>query len=861
MATPIYRNIIKYFGNKADDYLANVKLNRIPDEYLRSVDESLGANPKQIIGNEGAFLDASEEGVRNVLRMQFTNARKAELTTSLNSHLKDLKPGQDYMNNVSGFFDLKIKNATFGYEERQNLFVSQLENGIQKEGGTEAYNLYNVLFNYPKTGFDKFGYSQKDVFLALANENFAKSPQLKAIAKVYKKTNKEFSDGLKSMIFSGYIDDHVTSFAPNAQVAQSLGEDAMTEALMKYTVGFGSTEQARKMVNKYMKSLIKAQNPASRFKFPQQQLKFKEGIEGVTDQFELYKFLNGVTEEDSILRRLFANRERQMQRAYFFREFGEDPKAMISEMFSKLKKGQNLTDVELLAEREGKVLRTLELGLGQGYNEPGTMRYVAEGINKFTSAVFGSGGSGVRNHFLDYTLHPLSFMEGLFTKETTAEFFMSRMYKPISFLASNLKQFNNPDGLRSQLNSFLNTFSFASTNNTLLKDYGIRMEHFLGTTLKSGKNLSKGRQAAEVFNESMGRLNAFIQNVTGNTIHYDASSALNVWNTAFGFSELVLKNNTYKEFLRAAGPKGEKYLKLVFDLGENEFAAIKEAYSTLAFDVPVNDLKKKLGFQGGKVLLPRNFRDIPLNIVNKYRKKGETVSGFRSRLETSYHSFLAHQRNAIQTNLSRSNKIIDQGIARGTFIDLLLRNFAKFFDITHAQHYDGLRTMMSVGLYGSPFDTGFNASMMNRKGAGYWARAIGYYGSGGLMVTWLKDILNGFQPREIDGEEAMMILAGSGAFGIPGSIMGGFGYGNVGPSYFGSSTIGTVVDKTGKAVADWKNPYRSAKAVQDLTGVGKLWWNKGAVDYVLRSAFLDKGERKNLDKWYKENFGSEYLLQ
>ena len=202
-AAPIFKNITRYFGKKADKYIQTAKSNLIPDDFLRAVDENLGVNPTLFAGNKNAFMDASEEGVKATLRKQYTAAREKELFNSIDTHLKDLKPGQDLRDNVGGFFETKIKNATFGYEERQNLFVSQLENGILKEGGQESLNLYNILFNYPKTGNEKFGYSQRDIFLALADENFEKSPQLKSISRVYKKVNDEFKEGLRNMIYSG----------------------------------------------------------------------------------------------------------------------------------------------------------------------------------------------------------------------------------------------------------------------------------------------------------------------------------------------------------------------------------------------------------------------------------------------------------------------------------------------------------------------------------------------------------------------------------------------------------------------------------------------------------------------------------
>ena len=416
--------------------------------------------------------------------------------------------------------------------------------------------------------------------------------------------------------------------------------------------------------------------------------------------------------------------------------------------------------------------------------------------------------------------------------------------------------------MRESLTEMLDLFGFATSNNALFQTQGLRRENFFGDVLDVKGEKSMTEKIGRVFNDFAGKMNYFMQGISGNIAHYDATTAVNILNNSSAFSSLILKRVRYKDFLDSMGLKGVRTLDWHFGIGENEFNALKDSFRSISKVLPASKVRTVLGFGDQRVLLPTMLSEMPDDVARKYKKNTETINQFKERLRVSYHSLLTHQRNMSQTGLYRGNRIVDQSLARGTFIDLILRPFAKFFNITEAQHYDGLRVGLSMSLYGSPYNTNYGATLLNRKGLGYWARAVGLYGSGAYATLMAKDILSGREPRALTPKQMGLIMASSGVGGIPFSLFTQTFYSGArkGGNYYGDSPLGSLLSDTRKLydAATDADPYKFVKFVQNSSGVGKLWWVKGTTDHLIRHTFLDDGERLALEKWYADELKSPF---
>ena len=108
--------------------------------------------------------------------------------------------------------------------------------------------------------------------------------------------------------------------------------------MTKYTLI--SLEGATKIANDYFKAATKYGPQRGKISFPKRQLQFADGREGLVNQFHFYKTITGLDDSNSgVLERLIYHKEKVLQKAYFFKEFGMHPEETINKIYQKMKKG------------------------------------------------------------------------------------------------------------------------------------------------------------------------------------------------------------------------------------------------------------------------------------------------------------------------------------------------------------------------------------------------------------------------------------------------------------------------------------------------------------------------------------------
>jgi len=834
-----------------------------------------GASPR-VLGKFGEFLDSKivsytpeqikqEDFVKSFtvrkLKEDIAFAHSAQreqfLGEKLADHLSELKEGQDFFDHAGGFFQERLKTTTASLEEHHRAFISSFYKDMQDGIGQEAVTIFNDFMQNTKKASQKHGISEYEIFSALLNPNAlgkdqvtSKTPILQKIGLLWKEYDEAHIQQIQDISLIEGRKDHLVSLTPSSFAMKSIGQEGFADILLEHTEL--TAKEAASYSKFYFDGLDNVKSKRITYDFSSRNLRFNSD----QDMYEFFRKVSGVEEDGpGLLTHILYNKERNLQKAYIYKEFGNDPEATIDKVFSRIQMGESPEVVKELAERKKRVIKTLELALGKDYTEYSTLKYYAEAVDKFTSATLGAVKSILRNAFIDFSAHPTIFKEALFSEQTAGRFMLDRVVRPFQAMFQNLRgKLGNKEfeQMRAELDEILHLFNFASTNNAQFQGMGFKMENFFGYNLEPLSD--RVAQTGYNLNLYMGKFNELLQRVSGNLFHYDSVTAMNLFTNSAGFTNVLKRSVNYEGFLDALGNKGRDYLDAVFDIGESEFLALKTIKPSV---VKTTSLSKSLGFERDlSIIVPADIRFMSDEVAEKYKRTGETVSEFKKRLEISYHALLSNQRHLSQTVLTRANRLTPRGINKGTMIDLLLRPFSKFWDISQAQ-FDGLRTGMAIAQHGNPFDIGLVKGATDAALRKRWAKAFAFYGSMGVMTVWLKDILALREPRDIDLANFLTITANAGVLGVPGSLIGQSSFKTSG-GFYGNSPLGSLIHSVQTA---GRNPYKFSKFLKDFSGFGRLWYSQGISDYFLRQAFLDSSDLANLDRWYTEELGSSLFFE
>ena len=761
-----------------------------------------------------------------------------------------------------GIFYHKTLSMSLAVEEKHRYFSSVFSNAVAKRGGEKAFNILQDFHTDPKRALSKYGLEERDLFKALRDPTSIEDENLRAIGESFREMDSEYVKYVEGLSHIGEVEKYILPLVPSDTALRALGVDGYAALLMKHLTHVD--EDIALAVAEKTLNANKSKDLYNIKITPSKSRDFFDGLLGdgndgkkvgfrsLDDEYDFIKaIMGGEDSESSVLSKALQHKELQLTKAFVFTEFGADPRKTIRKTFdhviNKYEGSDKVDLVKTLASHEEYVVKTIELAMGKGYQETSTFRLYMEALSKYVSGVFGAPASFVRQIFTDTTGQSLTVSKALLDDSTLPGHIHSKMFKPLQTLFTVAATGGKDSPLRKELTNLLQIFGFSTTQNSLFKGMGVKMESFFGSVALQGSG-SKLDDFGVTLNNLAGRLNGKINDLSGNSLHFDTLTMVNTWNAANAFSRLVF-NKSWDEWSKTLG-KRANYLEDMFDIGENEFRALKEVPKT-SVDIP--NLEKHLGLkQGDGIILPSEIRNMPEEVANKYKRPTETTDRFKTRLEKSYFSLLLDERQTQQVTVTRANRFVSRGLTKGTAIDLLLRPFTQFADISNEQ-YQAIKRGLSVSLYGNPWELGY-APKNRKEFLEGWGRAYAFYTGFGLSVLWAKDLLAGRQPGKISKQKIYQASTGSGVMGIPGMVLGSLSFGKKG--FFGNTPTGGLIDTIAKAR---KGPYNAFKAVQRGSGVGKLWWASGVTDFVGKRAFLSEQSRKNMDRWYQKHTGSRSI--
>ena len=311
----------------------------------------------EIFPHESTLEDLTLDSVKQSVRKGYSLQRERELSDVLGKVVKDAEANKlDVNHNTFEFFNTRIKTTSGALEEEHKAFVGRLETEIANTGGREAYNIFQLGFSNPKSLKKNFGISNEDVFLALADPNLASNPILRTIGTAYRKLDSNFASRIKNISVMGELDDYVVPLSPNPNVVESLGRKGFTEVLTRYTKM--SPERAESIAEGYFDQLASKGPDKTKIKFHSRDLVFDQGEKGLRDQYQFYKIVSGLNDDNAgILERVVYHKEKTLQKAYFFREFGESPVETINKIYQKAKEGAGEEKLKKLSEYQKKNLK------------------------------------------------------------------------------------------------------------------------------------------------------------------------------------------------------------------------------------------------------------------------------------------------------------------------------------------------------------------------------------------------------------------------------------------------------------------------------------------------------------------------
>ena len=842
----------KNFKGGIKTFTSQMEMNKIPKVLQNKVVQHINAYGDAFF-DEDSFKNFTVDSAREVLDTSHSRETIKTLAKGAENVVEPIKDkiGFNNITRLKNYFDMVVDSSSALGSEANKKVLGDFEKRLFDLEGRNGISIYNNLAKRPTKVYNALGITGKDVYVALADPDMAKNRILKNLGVAFRETDKEVTNSLERIsLFTGRK-GFVLSFNPDPLRVESLGYLGLTDALRKYTVL--AENQIGGFAEKYLET-ARSGGKSLHTQFPSRLLKFRKGVEGLEDQYELLKVLTGLEDQDSLLELILKEKENNINRAYLYSKLGSKPEEAVQEVFRGYKLGLKAGELESIGQAEQRVIHKIKLAYGALPQDYGTMGLVADGVNNLMSGIYGASVGTIRNIFLDYPLHSLSLKKALLTDEGSPGFYFNRFFRPLSEMFQGALSSDR----RAKLNDFLNSMDFGHTQRVYFGVLGLRGESYGDDFARTLKSPKKAEQYGESFRKGMTTFLHSMLKYSGSFLHTDATSAVNFMNTAMSFSNIVLKAGAeYGEFQTRLGPLAKNYMSALFGIGESEFKALSHVYKVHSKSLPAGEIKQSLGFQDLKVLLPGDIENLSGEVVRKYAKAFETPEQFKERLKNSYKSMLLHQRNLAQPHVYRSNRIVEAGLLKGQYIDMLLRFFSAFFNITHEQHRS-LKVGLSIGIFGTPYDQSLVKQLGSGKGRMEWAKTLGLYSAGAVNVIWAKDLLSGRRPRALDTETFALLLASSGVGGIPLGLIGDILATRKKDSFYSISPLGSYLD-TVQSLFSSNSAYSTVKAVGKVSGYPQLWYAKGAVDKLFREAFLDRGEKKRLENWYRDTLRSPFL--
>lgn len=850
----------KTFGSLMPD----LEKQKIPQTLLKNFDTQIADYGLDAIDVKPADLlkEFNIDKIQQTSNKFYTFEKTKRLTTDLENLIKSSKNPKIANKTFKNFLNDRIRILTQGHEEYFRHSISRLKNDLYQSSEDLGVNVFQDFLISPQKAekkYAKFNLTEKDIFLSLAqkkavSDEHPMSKFLVSLGKAYKKMDDIYLKDFENLTTISKLKDFVVPLKFDKKAVLALGPDELTRLFQTHT----NLITPQKIVDKILNSAL-SENPieAQRINFISRKIQFKS----LEDEFLFNKALNQPILGSSVLKRALDSKEKLAQKAFIFKEFGPEPEKTITNLFHNYRKTYKI-DLDTLNKQKESVLTTLKMSQGIGFYENSSFRLYTEALDSFTSAIYGGTKSLLRQSLIDTSGHPTAFKGMFFNQNTTAQFFLERWYNPLKFLFANAKkQVFKDRSLREELNKYLYLFNLSSSDNALFRSQGFSFQQVLGTGIEVKD--TPGQRIGHYLHTQANRLNEVVHKFSGNMAHYDSVEAMSVFNNSRWFSEMVLNTTNFNSFSKEH-PQILTYLNNFYNIGEKEYSALRalrKIPSALINQKPTQT-SKLLGFnQELNFLTPSSIDKMPLNIAKKFLKKGETPEQFKKRLKFSYFQFLLDYNHYGQPRLSRASRVVERGLKRGTFADLLLRMFTKFWNITHTQA-TALQKGINISLYGNPYEVGLSNARHNTEFLKSWAKAFSWYMGPAILLLWLKDLLAFRTPRNLTPETLLLTAANSGIGGIPASLLA-----QVLQTRPTHKPAGMIHSQTpfgsffNQAAGSLKSPYAFARFAQTSSGLGKLWYADGLINQLLQQALLEPNDIKALDAWYEKTLGTSLLFR
>ena len=837
--------------------------------FLSILENRLGAENEKSLIDVYDYTKLQKDFSYDNLRVFADESYSRDVAQKLLDH--SLEVSKKSVKNVGRFMEDRLKVSNQVYEKFHFAHMSRFIDDFQNQGGPQHkkhyQKIFSNLFYEPKKAEKLYGITQKQVFRALKSGD-AQLPLglgpsdevLVNLGKFYKKMDDEYLAAFGDVANVGKLSGYVLPVQFNKNAIVKLGRDELREIFIRHVELGRDPEMARikaqSIADSIFKSIMRDEddlffNLASRSR----KMKFKS----VDDEYEFFNALTGGFDEygTSVLQRMFISKENLAKKAMLYKDFGVRPEETINMVFRQLQElGVSEKKFAALDKARERTLKTFDMASGFGFSKETTQRYFADGIDKLTSAIFAGVTSLPRQALIDASTHPASFSKMFLNKGSLGGFWFDRFFKPLSFTFKSFGQqaARRPARYRQELNQLLHLFMINMNDNSLTRTMGLGMEQIIQASGTKAETIL-GR-AGKGFDLLTGKLLESVHKYTGNLAHFDSVNAVNVVSSARNFTTLVLKNSSWKDFSADAG-KQIAYLRRYFNIGEKEFNALK---SIAPMELAPTKLMKTLGFKEPvSALVPDQILKAPLEQLAPFKHSQETARAFRQRLALDYYGFLVDQLHYSQSELTRSTRVVERFMQRGSWPDFFFRVFTKHWNITNDQ-FQRLRRGLSIAQTGEPYAIGLMDVVTDTGMLRNWAKAFAFYTSAGVFTVWLKDLLDGREPRDLTRKFLIEASAASGVGGVPAAIFSHLA--SVSPRDLARNPYkGTQVESLiSQMIRGGRDPYSAVQAAATLTGLPRIWWADGFTNTLLRQIFLSRSDEMALERWYREKIGGGFLI-
>lgn len=775
-----------------------------------------------------ADLNGVLTGSPDVIKQIYTKVDDNRRSLEISERFKQNGNFKDNVRGVKNYFKDVLRNvenrANHSYMITESNILKNVFKGLDDVQQSEAKQAFDWLLNSPEKFVETYGVSQDTVNRAIlgeVDETVSNSKILTNIVKAFQTFDDEVIGYAQELgVPIGQLDDFFLPFRVPKDTPYILGEAPLKQLILK------TTTLDEKGVDYLVEQLVKRADDTSsntNISFGARDIQFRS----TQDELDFYRAINQIDAREPLLPYLMLYKKQLLRKVSVVAGFGNNPTGVINKTINRLVKGGDKEAAEQASKLKDDVKDLIDAYEGK-------LRVTSKGVENFrrgfsqaVSATTGATGvSFTRNLFTDFNWNGAAASQAVYNPNYTLGDAAMGMLKDFGFVIQTAFKTNKV--FREHMSDLLAIMEIANSSDSFTHASLLNFEDIFDLS---------GAPNNKTFGDKV--VNGLMR-FNNNIYTYSGQHALidfRRFRQMISLQQMWTKNlenfshKQWAESLDDIGQKQLKHLETTYNLGEREFDFLREAIK-----IPFEHNGRNLG-----LITRDSILDTSDDIAKKFLKKGETVEHFKRRVANGWQSLIYANLNEA-TPVPMTADSISAGLRNyNSWMRFLSSIPLKFGDIAQSQ-WQGVADRIALATYGDKSKyIGADRSLLK------YGQALGVYTGSAIGVQWANDLLRGRKLTDMtDLRNVGRALSGSGFGGF--ATMAASGFLNLYPSQysgtFATAPAGVYPKEILKIIDSVKNDdsdlmwYKISKFLTKASGYGNIWFLRGILDEMLRSAIL-----------------------